>query len=70
MKSRILFKSSFGEFASDWEERTEVEMQELHAAVQLILQGEMAYLSLVSKKSMFYISEEMCKNGVILIQIQ
>ncbi len=69
-KSRILFKAAFGEFASDWEERTDLEVQELHAAVQMLLQGEMTYLSLVSKKSMFYISEAMCKNGVILIQIQ
>jgi len=68
MKSRILFKASFGEFASDWEERTDVELQELHGAVQLLLQGKADYLSLVSKKSMFYISEAMCKNGVILIQ--
>ena len=67
-KSRILFKAAFGEFASDWEERTDLELQDLHAAVQLILQGEMTYLSLISKKSTFYISEEMCKNGVILIQ--
>tara|TARA_R110000737_G_C14624761_1_gene494656 strand:+ start:58241 stop:58468 length:228 start_codon:yes stop_codon:yes gene_type:complete len=68
-KSRILFKSAVGEFASDWEERTDLELQDLHAAVQMIMQGEMAYISLISKKSTFYISEEMVKHGVILIQV-
>ncbi|WZE63638.1 hypothetical protein PANI_CDS0119 [Maribacter phage Panino] len=70
MKSRILFKASFVEIASDWEERNDLQLQELHSAVQLLLKGEMAYLSLVSKKSVFYISEEMSKNGVIIIQEQ
>jgi hypothetical protein len=69
VKSRILFKASFGEFASDWEERTDLELQDLHAAIHSLLQGEAAYLSLVSKKSVFYISEAMCRNGVILIQV-
>lgn len=68
MKSRILVKTAFGDFASDWEERNDVEMQELHAAVQLLLQGEMAYLSLISKKSTIYLSEMMTRNAVVLIQ--
>lgn len=67
-RTRILVKSSVGEFASDWEDRTDLELQEVHAAVQMLLQGEMAYMSLISKKSVFYISEEMCKTAVILIQ--
>ena len=67
-KSRILFKASFGEFASDWEERTDLELQDFHAAVQMVLQGKADYISLISKKSTFYVSEEMCKNGVILVQ--
>lgn len=70
MKSRIYVKTAFGEFASDWEERNEVEMQELHAALQMLLQGEMAYLSLTSGKSTIYVSEMMSRSAVILIQTQ
>jgi hypothetical protein len=67
-KSRILFKAAFGEFASDWEERTDLELQNLHASVQMILKGKADYIWLISKKSRIYLSEEMCKNGVILVQ--
>lgn len=70
MKHRILFKTSFGDFASDWEELTNIELQDLHVSVQALVSGATSSISIVSKKSKIYISSEMAQRGVVIIQEQ